>query len=114
MGVFHAWEATATAVARAAVTSSTSASSAVRAGALDEASPAGAMHDFAANDDHESRQQLRLLERAIAALPPLDRALMLLYLDERSHREIADVLGIGESNVATKLSRLKQRIREAL
>ena len=38
---------------------------------------------------------------------------MLLYLDERSHREIADVLGISESNVATKLSRLRQRIREA-
>jgi RNA polymerase sigma-70 factor (ECF subfamily) len=81
---------------------------------LDEDAPAGAMHDFAAEDDHASRQQLRLLERVIAALPPLDRALMLLYLDERSHREIADVLGISESNVATKLSRLKQRIREAL
>jgi RNA polymerase sigma-70 factor (ECF subfamily) len=37
---------------------------------------------------------------------------MLLYLDERSHREIADVLGIGESNVSTRISRLKQRIRD--
>ena len=81
---------------------------------LDEESPSGGMLDFAAEDEHESRQQLRLLERAIAALPPLDRALMLLYLEERSHREIADVLGISESNVATKLSRLRQRIREAL
>jgi RNA polymerase sigma-70 factor (ECF subfamily) len=37
---------------------------------------------------------------------------MLLYLDERSQREIADVLGISESNVSTKISRLKQRLRE--
>jgi RNA polymerase sigma-70 factor (ECF subfamily) len=39
---------------------------------------------------------------------------MLLYLDERSQREIAEVLGISEGNVATKQSRLKARIRESL
>ena len=54
------------------------------------------------------------LHRVIAALPPLDRALMLLYLEERSHREIADVLGISETNVSTKISRLKHRIRNEL
>lgn len=63
-------------------------------------------------DEHETGQRLRLLQRVIAALPPLDRALMLLYLDERSQREIADVLGISESNVSTRISRLKQRIRD--
>ena len=42
---------------------------------------------------------------------PLNRALLLLYLDERSQREIADILGISETNVATKIGRLKQRIR---
>lgn len=47
----------------------------------------------------------------IQRLGSLDRALMLLYLEERSYREIADVLGISESNVATKISRLKQRVR---
>ena len=57
---------------------------------------------------------LHLLQRLITALPPLDRALMLLYLDERSHREIAEVLGITETNVATKVGRLKQRIRQQL
>ncbi|MBS0465287.1 MAG: sigma-70 family RNA polymerase sigma factor, partial [Proteobacteria bacterium] len=50
----------------------------------------------------------------IDALGPLDRALMLLYLDERSHAEIADVLGISASNVATRINRLKQRIRAGL
>jgi RNA polymerase sigma-70 factor (ECF subfamily) len=69
-------------------------------------------HDTASGDDHETAQQLRLLERVIATLPPLDRALMLLYLEERSQREIADVLGIGESNVSTRISRLKQRLRD--
>lgn len=45
---------------------------------------------------------------------PLDRALLLLYLDDRSYREIASVLGLTETNVATKLSRLKERLRKEL
>ena len=44
----------------------------------------------------------------------MNRALLLLYLEEHSYREIADVLGITETNVATKISRLKQRIRKEL
>jgi len=62
--------------------------------------------------DHEVLGQVRMLQRFIAALPPLDRALLVLYLEEHSSREIAEVLGLGESNVTTRISRLKQRIRE--
>lgn len=71
-------------------------------------------HDIADADagDHEARAQIGLLHRFIATLDPLNRALLLLYLEERSSREIAEVLGIGESNVTTRISRLKQRIRE--
>ena len=61
--------------------------------------------------DHETAEQLRLLRRYISRQDPLNRALLLLYLEDRSHREIADVLGISENNVATKISRLKQRMR---
>jgi RNA polymerase sigma-70 factor (ECF subfamily) len=64
--------------------------------------------------DHEGRQQVDLLYRFIHAQPPLDRALLLLYLEDRSYREIADVLGLSETNVATKISRLKQRVRNEL
>ena len=62
----------------------------------------------------EQAQQLRLLQRVIARLDPLNRALLLLYLDERSQREIGEILGISESNVSTRISRLKQRIRNEL
>ena len=51
-------------------------------------------------------------ERVIVALDPLHRALLLLYLDDCSHREIADILGIGVSNVGTRISRLKQHFRK--
>lgn len=64
--------------------------------------------------DHESNERVRALYRLIGQLPPLNRALLLLYLEDHSHREIADILGISETNVATKISRLKQRIRTGI
>ena len=74
------------------------------------------MHEVADADgvDHEREQHLRLLQAFVARQPPLDRALLLLYLEERPQREIAEILGIGESNVSTKVARLKQRLRDEL
>jgi len=63
---------------------------------------------------HETDQRLRALYAVIDRQSPIDRALLLLWLEDRSQREIADVIGITESNVSTKLNRLKQRIREQL
>lgn len=62
----------------------------------------------------ETDERIPLLQKVIASLPPLERALLLLYLDEHSYREIAAILGITETNVATKLNRLKQRVREEM
>ena len=64
--------------------------------------------------DGDTAERLRALTAAIHELEPLDRALVLLYLDDQSHRDIAGVLGISESNVATKLHRLKRRLRQRL
>jgi RNA polymerase sigma-70 factor (ECF subfamily) len=55
--------------------------------------------------------RIEALYQYMATLAPLDRALVMLYLDERSYREIADILGISETNVSTKINRLKQRMR---
>lgn len=74
------------------------------------------LHDTVGNDDDAAEQdeRVRVLQRFTAGLDPLNRALLLLYLDEHSHREIADVLGITETNVATRIGRLKQRLRDGL
>lgn len=70
------------------------------------------LHDIADDNgaDHETDQQVRALYRFIGQLDKLNRALLLLYLEDQSYRQIAEILGISETNVATKLSRLKQRI----
>ena len=75
-----------------------------------------ALHDIADDNgtDHEADQRVRALHRFIAQLDKLDRALLLLYLEDQSYRQIAEILGISETNVATKLSRLKQRIRNEI
>ncbi len=57
---------------------------------------------------------LQLLHQLIARLDELDRALVLLYLDGNRYDTIAEVLGISETNAATKLSRIKQKLRRDL
>lgn len=75
-----------------------------------------AMHDMADPQvrDPALEHQVRALHRFIHAQAPLDRALLLLYLEDRSYREMSEILGLTETNVATKIHRLKQRIRDAL
>ncbi len=62
----------------------------------------------AAEVDDDARALYGLIER----LDPMNRALLLLVLDDLSHAEIGEVLGISPGNVATKVSRLKQRLRQ--
>lgn len=59
----------------------------------------------------EPDERVRALEAFMGQLDPLNRALLLLVLEEHSYREIAEILGLSETNVATRISRLKQRIR---
>jgi RNA polymerase sigma-70 factor (ECF subfamily) len=59
-------------------------------------------------------EDLRLLDRFLGGLEALDRALLLLYLDGNRYDAIAGVLGISETNVGTKLNRIKERLRREL
>ncbi|MGI9543042.1 MAG: RNA polymerase sigma factor [Cyclobacteriaceae bacterium] len=60
----------------------------------------------------ELEANLQILNQFIAQLQPLDKALMVLYLEKRSHEEMADILGISKSNVATKISRIKTQLKK--
>ncbi len=70
-------------------------------------------HDaIPSGEDLEARHaSLALVRRALQALGPLERALLLLHLEGCSHREAAEVLGTTEGNVATRLGRIRQRLR---
>ena len=70
--------------------------------------------EIAAEAPVPANEDVRLLYEAMARLAELDRALLLLHLDGNTYDTIAEVLGISETNVGTKLSRLKQRLRRDL
>lgn len=55
---------------------------------------------------------MKLLQEFINNLGELDKALMLLYLEEKSHKEITEILGITKTNVATKINRIKLKLRK--
>lgn len=63
--------------------------------------------------DEEGRTgQLQELYRLINKLGKLERALILLWLEERSYQEMADILGISKANVAVKLLRTKEKLKK--
>jgi RNA polymerase sigma-70 factor, ECF subfamily len=73
--------------------------------APEPANPAG-------GEDDELR--LELMYRVIRELPVIERTLVLLYLDEVPYRDIADVLGLSESNVGVRLNRVKKQLAERI
>jgi RNA polymerase sigma-70 factor (ECF subfamily) len=65
-------------------------------------------------EGNELEDKIREMQQYINEFNELDRALMILYLEKKSHKEIAEILGISESNVGTKISRMKERLRQRL
>lgn len=63
-------------------------------------------------DKSEANDNRDLLQTLIRELKEVDRALILLYLDGYLYPEIGELLGLSESNVATKLSRIKQQLKK--
>jgi RNA polymerase sigma factor (sigma-70 family) len=65
----------------------------------------------AANETESQSEEIRVLYQFIEGLDPLNKALVLLYLDGNNYQEIAEIVGISETNVATKIGRLKSKMK---
>ena len=63
-------------------------------------------------DGSELEKNINTLQQFINELKELDKALMILYLEEKSYAEIAEILGITETNVATRISRAKDKLKQ--
>jgi RNA polymerase sigma-70 factor (ECF subfamily) len=77
--------------------------------------PLLAVEELPEPDDPAGRERdelVELLYDAIRRLPKVDAALVLLYLDDLSYREMAEVLGISETNVGVKLNRVRKTLTE--
>ena len=63
-------------------------------------------------DSAELEKNIDTLQQFISELKELDKALMILYLEEKTYNEIAEILGITETNVATRISRIKDKLKQ--
>ena len=59
-------------------------------------------------------ESLNQLYVAIRQLSEVDRALILLYLEEKSYQEIADILGTNANNIGVRVNRIKERLKKIL
>ena len=67
--------------------------------------------NFNIPDPAEDNDLLKELYALINRLQKVERALVLLYLEDKSYKEIAEISGLSVTNVATKLSRIKEKLR---
>ena len=64
--------------------------------------------------DDEEERHLRLMYKAIKELNDIDKALVFLYLENQSYREISDTLGISEVNARVKINRVKTKLKNII
>ena len=65
-------------------------------------------------DDHDIPPETAPLYKAIDQLSSIEKAIVLLYLEDKSYEEIAGILGIGKSNVGVKLTRIKGKLEKII
>ncbi|MCH5318190.1 MAG: sigma-70 family RNA polymerase sigma factor [Paramuribaculum sp.] len=62
------------------------------------------------DEDQQRRIQLMELHDMISLLPPTDKAILLLWLEETSYEDIAEITGLPRNTVATRLKRAKEKL----
>ncbi|MDR0825450.1 MAG: sigma-70 family RNA polymerase sigma factor [Prevotella sp.] len=60
----------------------------------------------------DNNEQIQELYKLINRLGKIERALVLLYLDDKPYKEIAEIIGFSVTNVATKLNRIKDKLKQ--
>ena len=65
-----------------------------------------------ATEESNDEEQVKLLYRGIARLNHIDKAIILLWLEDKSYEEIAEVLGTSRGNIGVKLVRIRKKLEE--
>lgn len=70
--------------------------------------------DISSESNPFNDESLKLLYQAIKKLSELDRAIILLYLEEKSYHEIAEIIGLSPNNIGVKITRIKKKLKTLL
>ena len=79
---------------------------------LDSSSSAELSYD--PSESYHLSEEIQILYRAISRLKKIEKAIILLWLEEKSYEEIAEMIGITVKNVSVKLVRIKSRLAEII
>ena len=60
----------------------------------------------------EKEEQLQQLHKAIAQLTEIEKAITMLYLEDKTYDEMEDILGINQNNLRVKMNRIKGKLRK--
>lgn len=63
------------------------------------------------SDDDKETEQIKILHKRISQLLPLDRAIVLLWLENVSYDEIGAIVGISAKNVGVRLVRIREQLK---
>lgn len=63
------------------------------------------------DSQEQETAQVRILHERIARLQPLDRAIILLWLEQISYGEIGEIVGISAKNVSVRLARIRVQLK---
>jgi RNA polymerase sigma-70 factor (ECF subfamily) len=61
---------------------------------------------------NEKEERLQQLYKAINHLTEIERAIVMLYLEDKSYDEMEDILGINQNNLRVKMNRIKEKLRK--
>lgn len=70
--------------------------------------------NFVESSNPALEERLSILYRHIESLSTLDKGIILLYLEDRSYEEIAEITGLSSTNIGTRLSRIKQKLKSQI
>lgn len=70
--------------------------------------------NFQKVENYELDEKWLVLKQHIDKLNLLDKGIVILYLEDKSYDEIGQIIGISASNVGTKLSRIKQKLKKQI
>lgn len=68
--------------------------------------------DQLTDENDPVQEMLRQMYRMISHLRQLDKSIILLYLEDKSYSEMAEITGLSVTNIATKLSRIKEKLKK--
>lgn len=64
------------------------------------------------NNSPEEEEQLKVLHTAIEQLNKVEKAIVMLYMEDKTYEEMEDILGIAQGNLRVKMSRIKDKLRQ--